>query len=128
MATSSVTKSLYGPVLGHSRLAALARRQIPLRTGAIARKEGMTALWDEKDGKRIPVTILAFDRVEVTYTKTRERDGYNAVQVGAGHGNSRNVTRPMLGHFATSGSAPKKVLGEFSVRDASGLLAIGMNH
>ncbi|KAK9237207.1 translation protein [Lipomyces kononenkoae] len=111
------------PVLFDSRQAALTRKQLPRRTGAIAFKRGMMSIFDEK-GARIPVTILHIDRAQVTYVKTIEKHGYCAVQVGAGARHPKNITRPMLGHFSKAGVAPKKLVQEFRVRDESGLLPI----
>ncbi|RFU34168.1 hypothetical protein B7463_g2107, partial [Scytalidium lignicola] len=115
------------PVLSASSTAALARKDftLPLRTGALAIKKGMTALYDQETGKRTPCTVLQLDRVQVVAHKTREKNGYYAVQVGAGWKHPSNVTKPVLGHFATSGVSPKRHLAEFRVKNADGLLSIG---
>jgi len=84
----------------------------------------MTALWDAK-GNRLPVTILQVSRAQVTSVKTLEKNGYWAVQVGIGLRRPENVTKAMLGHFAAARVAPKMHVGEFRVRDKSGLLPIG---
>ena len=99
---------------------------LPLRTGLLATKVGMTAMYDPS-GVRIPCTVLAVDRVEVVSHKTRQQHGYYAVQVGMGWRHPSNVPRPMLGHFAKHGVSPKQVVREFRVRDESGLVAIGGN-
>jgi len=111
-------------LLEASRAAALTRRQLPRRTGALAFKEGMTAIYNP-DGVRVPCTVLLLDRVQVTAVKNRKIHGYWAVQVGLGWRNPKNITRPMLGHFEKGGVAPKKLLREFRVSDESGLLAPG---
>ena len=85
---------------------------------------GMTALWNEK-GERLPVTILQISRAQVVSVKTRPKHGYWAVQVGIGFRSHRNVSKAMLGHFAIAGVAPKAEVGEFRVRDESGLLPVG---
>jgi large subunit ribosomal protein L3 len=115
------------PTLTQSPAAALARKAptLPLRTGALAVKKGMTALYDPETGKRTPCTVLQLDRVEVVAHKTRENNGYFAVQVGCGWKHPSNVTRPLLGHFAGAGVSPKRHLAEFRVRDEKGLLAVG---
>jgi large subunit ribosomal protein L3 len=115
------------PVLESSSTAALKRREgnFPLRTGALAIKKGMTAMYDPETGKRTPCTVLQMDRVEVVSHKTRQRHGYWAVQVGCGWKHATNVTRPMLGHFAIQGISPKRHLAEFRVRDEKGLLDVG---
>jgi large subunit ribosomal protein L3 len=85
----------------------------------------MTAVYDPETGKRTPCTVVQLDRVEVVSHKTRHRNGYFAVQVGAGWKHPSNVTRPLLGHFAGHEVSPKRHLTEFRVRDESGLLAVG---
>lgn len=84
----------------------------------------MTALWDAK-GNRLPVTILQISRAQVVSVKTLPKHGYWAVQIGIGLRSPRNVTKSMLGHFAAAGVAPKQNVGEFRVRDESGLLPVG---
>jgi len=111
-------------LLEASRAAALTRRQLPTRAGALAYKTGMTALYTAK-GVRIPCTVLTLDRVQVTAVKDRQTHGYWAVQVGLGHRNPRNVTRPMLGHYEACEVSPKKLLREFRVRGEDGLLKPG---
>ena len=85
----------------------------------------MSAVYDKESGKRLPCTIVQMDRVQVVAHKTREKNGYNAVQVGAGWKHENTVTRPMLGHFAEHGVSPKRHLIEFKVRDGTGLAPIG---
>jgi len=111
-------------LLEASRAAALARRQLPARTGVLAYKKGMTAIY-LPDGSRVPATVLQLDRVQVTAVKDRQTHGYWAVQVGLGWRNPNNITRPMLGHYENCGVAPKKLLREFRVQDEKGLLAPG---
>ena len=85
----------------------------------------MSAVYDTETGKRAPVTIVQMDRVQVVAHKTRRKHGYWAVQVGSGHKDPANVTRPLLGHFTEHGVSPKRHLAEFKVRDEKGLLGIG---
>jgi large subunit ribosomal protein L3 len=117
------------PVLEHSPAAALERKAftLPLRTGALAVKKGMTALYDPETGKRTACTVLQLDRVQVVAHKTREKNGYFAVQIGSGWKHSSNVTRPLLGHFAGAGVSPKRHVAEFRVKDEKGLLAVGQS-
>lgn len=117
------------PTLTQSPAAALVRKDytLPLRTGALGIKKGMTALYDPETGKRTPCTVLQLDRVEVVAHKTRERHGYYAVQVGSGWKHSSNVTKPELGHFTSAGVSPKRYLAEFRVKDGSGLLGVGQS-
>lgn len=76
----------------------------------------MTGLWDE-NGRKIPVTILQVDRAQVTSIKTIAKNGYNAVQIGAGLRQPRNVTKAMLGHYARATVFPKAVMTEFRTLD-----------
>lgn len=115
------------PRLGASTEAALERKAYttPLRTGALGTKKGMSAVYDTETGRRQACTIVQMDRVQVVAHKTRQRDGYYAVQVGSGWKHPSNVTRPLLGHYAENGVSPKRHLVEFKVRDERGLLGIG---
>lgn len=115
------------PTLTNSPAAALARKAfaLPLRTGALAIKKGMTAIYDPETGVRTPCTVLQMDRVEVIAHRTRDRHGYYAVQVGCGWKHPSNVTMPLLGHFTASGVSPKRHVVEFRVKDTSGLLGVG---
>ncbi|RYI36140.1 MAG: 50S ribosomal protein L3 [Acetobacteraceae bacterium] len=84
------------------------------RTGLIAKKLGMTRLFNE-DGSTVPVTVLHLDEVRVIARRTTETDGYDAVQLGIGVAKPKNVTKANRGHFAKAGvEAPKKVV-EFRV-------------
>jgi large subunit ribosomal protein L3 len=98
---------------------------LPLRTGALAIKKGMTAVYDVESGTRIACTVLQLDRNQVVSHKTRKRHGYYAVCVGSGTINSKNVTKPMLGHYSVQGVSPKRYQKEFRVRGAAGLLPVG---
>lgn len=85
-----------------------------MRSGVIAKKLGMTRLFLE-DGKQVPVTVLQMENVQVVAQRTAERDGYSAVQLGAGSAKPKNVTEPMRGHFAKAKVEPKRKLAEFRV-------------
>jgi large subunit ribosomal protein L3 len=86
----------------------------------------MTAVYDPETGKRTACTVLQLDRNEVVAHKRREKNGYWAVQIGAGQKEPRNVSRPMLGHFAGAGVTPKRWVAEFKVKDEAGLkVAVG---
>lgn len=115
------------PKLTTGPAAALARRAntTPLRTGALAIKKGMSALYDPVTGKRTACTILQLERVQVIAQKTHEKHGYYALQVGSGWKHPSNVTRPELGHYAVAGTSPKRHMAEFKVKDESGLLPVG---
>jgi len=94
-----------------------------LRSGVIARKLGMTRLFME-DGRQVPVTVLQLDGCQVVAQRTPERDGYAAVQLGAGAAKPKRVTAPMRGHFARAEVAPKRKLAEFRV-DPANLIEVG---
>ena len=84
------------------------------RTGLIARKLGMTRLFND-DGSTVPVTVLHLDDVRVIARRTAERDGYEALQLGIGRAKLKNVTKANRGHYAKAGvEAPKRVV-EFRV-------------
>ena len=84
------------------------------RTGLIARKLGMTRLFNE-DGSTVPVTVLHLDEVRVIARRNVEKDGYDALQLGIGRAKPKNVTRANRGHFAKAGvEAPLKLV-EFRV-------------
>jgi large subunit ribosomal protein L3 len=81
----------------------------------------MTAIYDPSTGKRTACTVLQLDRNEVIAHKTRDRNGYWAVQIGAGQREPRNVSKPMLGHFAGAKVSPKRWVAEFRVKGKDGL-------
>lgn len=85
-----------------------------MRTGVIARKVGMTRLFME-DGKQVPVTVLQLDGCQVVAQRTAERDGYVAVQLGAGAAKAKRTTQALRGHFAAAKVAPKRKIAEFRV-------------
>lgn len=85
-----------------------------MRTGLIAMNEGMTRVFGE-DGSHIPVTVLKVDNCQVVAVRTAEKDGYTAVQIGAGTAKVKNVSKAMRGHYAKAKVEPKKKLMEFRV-------------
>ncbi|WP_025270581.1 50S ribosomal protein L3 [Hippea sp. KM1] len=85
--------------------------------GLIARKLGMTQLY--VDGKAIPVTVLEAEEGVITDIKTKEKDGYNAIQVGFIDTKEKRLTKPLLGIFKKLGVPPKKMLKEFRVDDVN---------
>ncbi len=87
-----------------------------LRTGLIAKKMGMTRLFME-DGKQIPVTVLALESLQVVAQRTAEKDGYTAVQLGAGNAKVKRVSKAMRGHFAAAKVEPKRKVAEFRVAE-----------
>ena len=85
-----------------------------LRTGLIAKKVGMTRLFME-DGKQIPVTVLSLEKLQVVAQRTAEKDGYVAVQLGAGEAKAKRTSKAMRGHFAAAKVEPKRKVAEFRV-------------
>ena len=114
------------PPLLASPVAALARKTytLPPRTGVLAVKKGMSAVYDAA-GARQPCTLVQLDRVQVVAHRTRAVHGYYGVQVGAGWRHPKNAGRAMNGHYAAAAVAPKATLAEFRVRDRTGLLPVG---
>jgi large subunit ribosomal protein L3 len=94
-----------------------------LRSGVIAKKLGMTRLFME-DGRQVPVTVLQLDNVQVVAQRTAEKDGYTAVQLGAGTAKVKRVSKAMRGHFAVAKVEPKRKIAEFRV-DPANLIGVG---
>ena len=80
----------------------------------LGRKIGMTQIFDDA-GRFVPVTVLEVGPCAVTQVKTVQRDGVSAVQVGFEDAKRKNVTQPLLGHFAEAGVAPKRFLQDVAV-------------
>src|SRR5438445_11649846 len=87
-----------------------------MRTGLLARKLGMTRIF-AAEGNHVPVTVLRVDNCQVVAVRTREKDGYTALQVGVGTAKTKNVTKPQRGHFAKAKVEPKAKLVELRVSD-----------
>jgi large subunit ribosomal protein L3 len=87
-----------------------------MRSGIIARKLGMTRVFNDA-GHHVPVTVLKLDDVQVVAVRSKDRDGYTAVQLGAGVAKAKNVSKPVRGHFAKANVLPKSKLAEFRVGD-----------
>lgn len=94
-----------------------------MRTGVIAKKEGMTRIFDE-EGKHVPVTVLRIDNCQVVAVRSEEKDGYVAVQLGAGAAKTKRTSKAQRGHFAKAKVEPKKKLAEFRV-DADKIVEVG---
>ncbi|MBT3294167.1 MAG: 50S ribosomal protein L3 [Verrucomicrobia bacterium] len=80
----------------------------------IGRKLGMTQVYDQ-DGVRVPVTVLAVGPCPVVQRKTRESDGYEAVQLGFGEAKESRIAKPQTARFVKLGLAPCRHLSEFRV-------------
>ena len=94
-----------------------------MRTGVITQKVGMTRLFLD-DGRHVPVTVLKLDGCQVVSTRTDEKDGYTAVQLGSGFVKAKNLTKADRGNFAKAEVEPKRKLAEFRV-DQGSMLEIG---
>ncbi len=84
------------------------------RTGILAKKLGMTRIFDEQ-GNHIPATLLEVAGNKVVNIRTEEKDGYNAVQLGFGTRKVKSLTKPVRGYFAKQKVEPTEVLREFRV-------------
>ena len=85
-----------------------------MRTGLIAKKLGMARFFDEA-GTHVPVTVLSLEGCSVTAQRTQDKDGYVALQLGAGARKAKNTTKALRGHFAKAEVEPKQQLAEFRV-------------
>jgi large subunit ribosomal protein L3 len=94
-----------------------------MRTGVIAKKLGMTRLFDEA-GTHVPVTVLSLDGCQVTAQRTKEKDGYVALQLGAGTKKAKNTSKGERGHYAKAMVEPKRHVAEFRVTPDN-LIAVG---
>ena len=94
-----------------------------MRTGVIAKKVGMTRLF-QADGRHVPVTVLQLDEVQVVGRREKDRDGYTAVQLGAGTAKAKNLAKPQRVAFGKAEVEPKAKIVEFRV-DEDALLDVG---
>jgi large subunit ribosomal protein L3 len=94
-----------------------------MRTGVIAKKVGMTRLF-QADGRHVPVTVLQLDDVQVIGRREMDKDGYTAVQLGAGKAKAKNVAKPQRVAFGKAEVEPKARVAEFRVAEDA-LLDIG---
>ena len=94
-----------------------------MRSGVIAQKLGMTRIFTDA-GVHVPVTVLKVDRCEVVAHRTKEKNGYTALQVGVGLAKVKNVAKAERGHFAIAKVEPKQKVAEFRVDDQD-LIPVG---
>ena len=95
-----------------------------MRTGVIAKKVGMTRLFQE-DGRHVPVTVLSMEDCQVVSHRTADLDGYFAVQVGSGEAKQKNVAKPQREHFAKAEVPLKMKVAEFRLEGEDALLPVG---
>jgi large subunit ribosomal protein L3 len=94
-----------------------------MRSGLIAQKLGMTRIFAE-DGSHVPVTVLELQNCQVVGQRTADKDGYVALQLGAGQAKVKNTTKPERGQFAVAKVEPKRHVAEFRVDEAN-LIEVG---
>ena len=95
-----------------------------MRSGLIARKLGMTRVFDD-GGNHVPVTVMKLDDVQVISIRSEEKDGYSALQLGAGLSKAKNTSKPLRGHFAKANVLPKSKIAEFRVGEDA-ILDVGV--
>lgn len=87
-----------------------------MRTGLIAKKIGMSTVYDE-DGVEQGVTVLQVEHCQVIAQRTKEKNGYTAVQLGVGARKVKNVSKALRGHYAKVKVEPKRTVAEFRVSE-----------
>ena len=85
--------------------------------GILGAKLGMTQVWD--NNKVVPVTVVQAGPCVVSQVRVADKDGYSAVQLAFGAIDPRKVNKPVAGHYAKSGSAPRRHIVELRTTDAS---------
>ena len=85
-----------------------------IEIGLIGKKIGMTREF-YKSGQSVPVTVIKFDKGRVINLISKEKNGYNAVQIGFGKIKNSKLSKQMKGYFAKKNTEPKKILKEFRV-------------
>ena len=94
-----------------------------MRTGVIAQKVGMTRLFTEA-GEHVPVTVLRLAQCQVIAHRSKDKDGYIALQLGSGTRKVKNVSKAERGRFAVAKVEPKRKIVEFRV-DEKELIPVG---
>jgi large subunit ribosomal protein L3 len=85
--------------------------------GLLGRKIGMTQIFN-KIGLAIPVTVIQLGPCIITQIKTKEKDGYDAIQIGYSQVNKKNLTKPELGHLKTLNAPPLEILKEYPIKNS----------
>jgi large subunit ribosomal protein L3 len=85
-----------------------------MRSGLIAQKVGMTRVFTDA-GEHVPVTVLKLEQCQVVAQRTSDKNGYTALQLGAGAAKVKNTSQAQRGHFAVAKVEPKRMLMEFRV-------------
>ena len=89
-----------------------------MRSGVIAQKVGMTRVFNDA-GEQLPVTVLKMDGCQVVAHRTKEQNGYTALQLGVGRAKPKNVSKAERERFARASVEPKMKLAEFRVGEDS---------
>jgi large subunit ribosomal protein L3 len=89
-----------------------------MRSGVIAQKMGMMRVFTDA-GEHVPVTVLRLGNCQVVAHRTRDKNGYVALQLGAGTRKVKNVVKAERGHFAVAKVEPKRKVAEFRVSEDS---------
>ena len=87
-----------------------------MRCGLIAQKMGMTRVFTD-EGKHIPVTVLRVEDCQVVAVRNQEKDGYTAMQLGAGAAKVKRLSKAERERFAKANVTPKQRLAEFRVSE-----------
>ncbi|MBU2651882.1 MAG: 50S ribosomal protein L3 [Bacteroidetes bacterium] len=82
-------------------------------SGIIGKKIGMTSVYDQ-EGKNIPVTVIEAGPCVVTQVKTKDKDGYDAIQLAFGEKKEKHTTKALMGHFKKAEVGPKRIVREFT--------------
>lgn len=94
-----------------------------MRSGVIVQKVGMTRVFTD-GGEHVPVTVLKLDGCQVVAQRTKDKNGYTALQLGSGKAKVKNVSKAERGRFAIANVEPKMKLAEFRVEEDE-LLPVG---
>ncbi|MHB1686834.1 MAG: 50S ribosomal protein L3 [Ignavibacteriaceae bacterium] len=86
-------------------------------SGLIGKKIGMSTVFNA-EGEIVPVTVIEAGPCKVVAIRTKEKDGYEALQLGFGEKKEKNVTKPLIGHFKKNNLTPTKILKEFNFTGA----------
>ena len=92
--------------------------------GLIGIKTGMTRVFDDS-GLSIPVTVINIDSNRISQIKTKERDGYSAIQVAYGSQKESRLSKAIVGHYKKSNIKPAKGQHEFKVKNLYKSISIG---
>ena len=82
-------------------------------SGIIGKKIGMTSIFDAS-GKNVPCTVIEAGPCVITQIKTKDKDGYDAIQMAFDEKKEKKTTKALKGHFAKAGTTPKKYIAEFT--------------